>query len=130
MVGGEQMGTWAGNQMTATEGHRPRFPRTAEIVAENAAAARRVPRVSSEERTAHSKETGFSAPPCFFHRDCGGTAEIEKQGKAVCRSCARGLNGVEYPLREPSCEPLYSKPEELVLQLEMKEGRRKRGGER
>jgi hypothetical protein len=76
-----------------------------------------------------SHEAGFSAPPCFFHRDCGGTAAIEKQGKAVCRACAGGLNGLEYPLRAPSREPLYRKAEELVLQLEMKEGRRKRSGE-
>lgn len=76
-----------------------------------------------------TQETGFAAPPCFFHRDCGGTAAIEKQGKAVCRVCADGLNGIEYPLRPPSREPLYRKAEELVLQLEMKEGRRKRGGD-
>jgi len=69
------------------------------------------------------------AQPCFFHRDCGSTAEVEKQGKAVCRACARGLNGAEYSLRAPNREPLYRKPEELVLQLEMKEGRRKRGGD-
>lgn len=76
-----------------------------------------------------SHETGFSAPPCFFHRDCGGTAAVEKQGKAVCRACADGLNGIAYPLRAPSREPLYRKTEELVLQLEMKEGRRKRARE-
>lgn len=79
--------------------------------------------------TRDSREGGFSAPPCFFHRDCGGTAAVEKQGKAVCRACADGLKGTEYPLRAPSREPLYRKAEELVLQLEMKEGRRKRGGE-
>ena len=69
------------------------------------------------------------AQPCFFHRDCRSTAQVEKQGKAVCRACAQGLKGAEYSLRAPSREPLYRKPEELVLQLEMKEGRRKRGGE-
>ena len=81
------------------------------------------------DRSPDTRETGFAAPPCFFHRDCGGTAAIEKQGKAVCRACAEGLNGIEYALRAPSREPLYRKAEELVLQLEMKEGRRKRGGE-
>lgn len=74
-------------------------------------------------------ESWFPAPPCFFHRDCGGIAEIEKQGKAVCRVCAGGLEGIEYPLRVPSREPLYRKPKELVLQLEMKEQRRKRSGD-
>lgn len=76
-----------------------------------------------------AREDGFSAPPCFFHRDCSGIAAVEKQGKAVCRACADGLKGTEYPLRAPSREPLYRRAEELVLQLEMKEGRRKRGGE-
>lgn len=71
--------------------------------------------------------TGQSeARPCFFHRDCGGMAEVEKQGKAVCRCCATGLKGIEYPLRAPSREPLYPMPEELVKQLDMGRGKAKR----
>lgn len=46
-------------------------------------------------------------------------ADVEKQGKSVCRSCAAGLRGTEYPLREPSREPLYWHPNELVVQLDM-----------
>jgi hypothetical protein len=80
-------------------------------------------------RSTESVESRFSAPPCFFHRDCGATAEVEKQGKSVCRPCAGGLAGTAYPLREPSREPLYGKPEELVLQLDMKEPKRKRSRE-
>lgn len=96
------MEQWSGTQTTATE---------AGILAANA-----------------NKKAG--APPCFFHRDCGGTAEMEKQGKALCRNCAATINGVEYPLRAPSREPLYRVPEELAKQLGMWEGKRKRGKER
>lgn len=70
------------------------------------------------------------ARPCFFHRDCNGTAEMEKQGKAVCRKCAATMNGIEYPLRAPSREPLYRAPEELAKQLGMRASKRKRGKER
>ncbi len=72
----------------------------------------------------HSRVAGKNAVetrPCFFHRDCRGTAEVEKQGKAVCRKCAAGLKGDEYPLRGASREPLYANVRELILQLEMKE---------
>lgn len=72
---------------------------------------------------------GNEARPCFFHRDCGGTAEIEKQGKAVCRICASAMNGIEYPLRAPSRDPLYPMPEELVKQLGMRIGKAKRARE-
>ncbi len=61
------------------------------------------------------------AYPCFFHRDCGGRAEVEKQGKGVCRECAAHLKGNEYPLRKPCRGPLYPNVRELILQLEMKE---------
>jgi hypothetical protein len=66
------------------------------------------------------------ARPCFFHRDCGGMAEIEKQGKAVCRVCAKAMKGIEYPLRQPSREPLYPVPADLVKQLGMGMGKTKR----
>ena len=104
-------------------------PKAVGSVVGDAAVARRVPLVSDDGHRRAIGEDGFVAQPCFFHRECGGAAEIEKQGKAVCRVCGHELNGVEYPLRGPGREPLYSKPEELVLQLEMKERGRKRGGE-
>ncbi|MDE3136893.1 MAG: hypothetical protein KGL59_09990 [Acidobacteriota bacterium] len=118
--------------MSTTREQGPHFdiPRAGKIIAGNAAVARQIPHSSDRNQLQEFAENGFSAPPCFFHRDCGGVAEVEKQGKAICRACASGLSGVEYPLRKPSREPLYSKPEELVLQLEMKEGRRIRGVER
>lgn len=59
------------------------------------------------ERVARHWPADEGRRPCFFWRDCGRLAELEKQGKAVCRPCARGLVGVEYPLRRPSPEPLY-----------------------
>lgn len=68
--------------------------------------------------------------PCFFQQECGGTAEIEKQGKAVCRPCAVRIKGAEYPLRAPSREPLYPVPEELARQLGMHAGKARRGAER
>lgn len=64
--------------------------------------------------------------PCFFHRDCGSMAEIEKQGKAVCRVCASVMKGIEYQLRRPSREPLYPVPDDLVKQLGMGMGKTKR----
>jgi hypothetical protein len=130
--GGEHMDVCTEDRVTKTEeeGSHLDIPRGGGIFAGNAAETRRTPRPSDRNQFQEFGEKGFKAPPCFFHRDCGGVAEIEKQGKAVCRACAGGLSGVQYPLREPSREPLYSKPEELVLQLEMKEGRRNRGGER
>lgn len=63
--------------------------------------------------------------PCFFHRQCRRPAEIEKQGKAVCRVCANEINGDEYPLRAPCREPLFWDANELALQLGMRERRRR-----
>lgn len=61
--------------------------------------------------------------PCFFHRSCGGVAEVEKQGKALCRNCAGSLKGLEYPLRKPGLGPLFSLKEEqaLIGQMGMRE---------
>ncbi len=56
--------------------------------------------------------------PCFFFRDCGRLAEVEKQGKAVCRGCARTLVGTEYPLRPPVAAPLYDPEEEAELAVQ------------
>jgi hypothetical protein len=114
---------------TVEQGPHLDIPRAGEIIAGNSAMARRIPRPSDRNQLQEFSGNGFAARPCFFHRDCGGAAELEKQGKAVCRACGQGLHGIEYPLREPSREPLYWKAEELVLQLDMKEGGRKRGGE-
>lgn len=89
--------------------------------------------VAVEERGGEAEALRIEKPeerPCFFHGECGGTAEIEKQGKAVCRPCAMRIKGVEYPLRAPSREPLYPVPEELERQLGMHAGKARRGAER
>lgn len=39
--------------------------------------------------------------PCFFHPKEGERAVVEKQGKSVCRNCADGMRGWEFPLRGP-----------------------------
>lgn len=86
-----------------------------------------------EERNARTETTetkAAEARPCFFHGECGGMAEVEKQGKAVCRPCAMGIKGTEYPLRAPSREPLYPVPEELAQQLGMHAGKTRRGAQR
>lgn len=110
--------------MTVKNGHAPATARERQLRSR----AERTRKTAANQLT-QSVESRYSPPPCFFHRDCGGTAEIEKQGKAVCRRCSGGLVGTEYPLREPNREPLYRKTEELVLQLEMKEQRRKRSAD-
>jgi hypothetical protein len=70
-----------------------------------------------------------AAPPCFFHRHCGQIAEVEKQGKSLCRPCAAAIAADEFPLRPPAREPLYWSAEELVRQLGMETPRlRRRAG--
>ncbi len=56
-------------------------------------------------RSSAQQETG--APPCFFSQVCLRRAAIEKGGRSVCRGCAARMRGVEYPLRDPSLQPLY-----------------------
>jgi hypothetical protein len=76
---------------------------------------------SLELTSSVASQSDIEAYPCFFHRDCGGTAEVEKQGKSVCKGCAARINGSEYPLRKPCREPLYPNVRDLILQLGMKE---------
>jgi hypothetical protein len=59
------------------------------------------------------------APPCFYFRSCRGYAEIEKNGKSLCRCCAGRLKGSEFPLRAPSREPLYSKDRDAAVAMDM-----------
>ena len=54
-----------------------------------------------------SSQEEAAAPPCFFSRVCLRRAAIEKAGRSVCRDCAARLRGAEYPLRDPSLQPLY-----------------------
>ena len=60
------------------------------------------------------------APACFYFRVCGRPAELEKQGRTVCRPCAGKLPGVEYELRPAGYPPLYPTDAHLTAQLEMK----------
>lgn len=46
-------------------------------------------------------------PPCFHWHDCRSPAVCEKDGKSLCRACACGVPGLEYPLRPPNYPPLY-----------------------
>ena len=55
--------------------------------------------------------------PCFHHSACRRTAEVEKNGKSLCRSCAAQVCGREYPLRTPAREPLYSDDREAAEAL-------------
>ena len=48
-----------------------------------------------------------ASPPCFFWKLCSERAAMEKSGRAVCQRCAGSLRGVEYPLRNPSSQPIY-----------------------
>ncbi|HVB35387.1 MAG TPA: hypothetical protein VNJ52_13585 [Patescibacteria group bacterium] len=56
---------------------------------------------------------------CFFHRHCGNAADVEKQGKMLCRRCATAIPAEEFPLRAPTREPLYRSADDLVRQLGM-----------
>lgn len=67
-----------------------------------------------------------SAPPCFFHRRCGNTAVMEKQGKTLCRPCGSRIAADEFPLRAPTREPLYWSAQDLVRQLGMEMPRHRR----
>lgn len=60
-------------------------------------------------------------PACFYFRTCGRVAELEKQGRTVCRPCAAKLSGLEYELRPASYPPLYPSDTQLRAQLEMKD---------
>ena len=62
---------------------------------------------TSERSSGKTAHTDQSAPPCFYWSQCAQRAALEKSGRAVCRRCAATLRGSEYPLRNPSAEPLY-----------------------
>jgi hypothetical protein len=59
------------------------------------------------QSTSPGAQHEVAAPPCFFSQVCLRRAAMEKAGRSVCRGCARRLRGVEYPLRDPSIQPLY-----------------------
>ncbi len=62
--------------------------------------------------------------PCFYWDSCRRAAEIEKNGKSVCRPCAARLKGVPYPLRGPSSLVSYERwprDDGLAEQLDMQE---------
>jgi hypothetical protein len=77
---------------------------------QDAAIEARVPRtIPARHQQASATARGeAAAPACFFARVCQQRAAIEKSGRTVCRECAETrLKGNEYPLRDPSAEPLY-----------------------
>ena len=55
--------------------------------------------------------------PCFNFSACRRNANVEKGGKSLCRSCANQLAGREYPLRQPTREPLYKDDSEVSESL-------------
>lgn len=65
------------------------------------------------------------AVPCFHFGCCRRYAELEKQGKSLCRACAPLHRGREYPLRSPTSESLYASGRQLARELEMIEPGRK-----
>ena len=65
------------------------------------------------------------AVPCFHFGCCRRYAQLEKQGKSLCRACAPLHRGREYPLRPPTSESLYASGRQLARQLEMIEPGRK-----
>jgi hypothetical protein len=65
------------------------------------------------------------AVPCFHFVRCRRHAQLEKQGKSLCRACAWLHRGREYPLRSPAAESIYASGRQLARQLEMIEPGRK-----
>ena len=63
----------------------------------------------------------FQPPPCFYFASCGRKAEVEKQGKSLCRKCADRLQGLPYPLRQPMRSPLYANARAMREALDMVE---------
>ena len=65
-------------------------------------------------------------PPCFFSRECGNRAEVEREGKSVCRACVGRLCGANFPLRAPSRKRLYANRRLIETALDMSKPRRPR----
>lgn len=63
--------------------------------------------------------------PCFNFSVCRHNATVEKGGKTLCRSCADGTAGREYPLRQPTREPLYKDDAEVSESLGLPVPRKK-----
>ena len=63
----------------------------------------------------------FQPPPCFYFASCGRKAELEKQGKSLCRKCADRLQGLPYPLRQSTRAPLCANARAMREALEMVE---------
>ncbi len=59
--------------------------------------------------------------PCFYFNQCRRRAELEKDGKAVCRPCAGSLHGREYPLRTGREALVYQNIWEAARDLDMLE---------
>jgi hypothetical protein len=68
-----------------------------------------------------STQQESATTPCFFSQVCLRRAAIEKAGRSVCRECAARLRGAEYPLRDPSLQPLYLTGRDACEALDMSE---------
>jgi hypothetical protein len=68
----------------------------------------------------------ISPTPCFYFSSCRRNADLEKNGKSLCRSCAGRLKGREYPLRPPARQPLYEDAREAAEALDMISPRRRK----
>ena len=80
-----------------------------------------LPARESPEPASASAHDGIAAPPCFFSQVCLRRSAIEKAGRSVCRGCAERLRGVEYPLRDPSLQPIYLTGRTICEDLDMVE---------
>src|SRR3989442_8836206 len=47
----------------------------------------------------------FQPPPCFYFASCGRKAEVEKQGKSLCRKGTDRLEWLPDPLRQTISSP-------------------------
>jgi hypothetical protein len=76
---------------------------------------------SSPEPRSASGSDDIGASPCFFSQVCLRRSAIEKGGRSVCRGCAQRMRGLEYPLRDPSLQPLYLTGRSICEELDMVE---------
>lgn len=73
------------------------------------------------------KAVTLAAPVCFWWRDCGNEAVMEKGGKFVCSECSGKVNGLGMPIRLPMQLSHGCFERELANDLDMQETRHTNG---